>query len=122
MAKRAHPEQQLHFAVADYLNAALPEEAWWTTVGHGGFALDARTGARMKRAGVKAGVPDILIIYEGCAYFFELKAPQGTLSSTQKDAHRAIEKASGYVAVIRSIGDLQTALRVIEIPLRARAA
>lgn len=115
-----HPEQKFHFAVADFLNAVLPRNAWWSSIGHGGFALDARTGARMKRAGVKAGVPDILIVYDGRAHFLELKAGKGRPSPAQVAVFEALA-AAGCVThgIARSLDDVAYALHVWGVPLRA---
>lgn len=117
-----HPEQQLHFAVADYLNLTLPPDAWWTSVGHGGFALDARTGARMKRAGVKAGVPDILVIHNGRPLFIELKSPTGRISPEQRAVSEQLEKCGARWAVCRSIENVAWALSVWGVPMRGEIA
>lgn len=117
-----HPEQKLHFAVADYLNLTLPPDAWWTTVGHGGFALDARTGARMKRAGVKAGVPDILIVHRGRPLFIELKSTNGRASAEQKTVAADLEKAGARYAICHSLEQVAWALSVWNMPMRAEVA
>lgn len=117
-----HPEQRLHNVVADFLNVALPRDAWWTTVGHGGFALDARTGARMKRAGMKAGVPDILVVYRGRAHFLELKAPKGKPSAEQRKVAHDLGQAGATWSVVRSIEDVIQELMICGVPVYARAA
>jgi hypothetical protein len=63
--------------VADYLDRALPPGTMWTTVGHGGMPLHPRTAARLKKQGLKPGIPDVLVVYQGRVIFLELKRPGG---------------------------------------------
>ena len=100
------PEAALHRQVAQYLTVALPEDVYWSTIGHGGFRLPPATAGNMKACGLKAGVPDVLIVHDGRAGFIELKAPKGTVSKAQGEAHEAIWKAGGAVAVCKSLDDV----------------
>lgn len=118
-------ERDLHRAVADYLSVALQPPTWWTTIGHGAFLGEARLkrGAQMKRAGLKAGVPDILIVHEGRAYWIELKARKGRLSEAQEATVDALAAAGcAGVCLARNIADVAHALAAWGIPTRARAA
>lgn len=72
-------EFQFHEAVADYLRLAL--RTWWTSIDHS-FAGQKR-GAQRKRMGVRPGLPDIWILFEGELYLIELKMPSGRESSVQ---------------------------------------
>jgi hypothetical protein len=114
-----HAESALQKAVAQFLTLALPPTAWWTAIGHGGFALDAKTGARMKAMGVKAGVPDLLIIWDGHAGFIELKAAGGKLSPAQHVTRTALRNAGCYYGVENSVEGVDNRLRCWGIPLRA---
>jgi hypothetical protein len=115
-------EAQFHNTAASFLNAVLDPHVFWTTVGHGGFPLHPKTASRLKRAGVKAGVPDVLIVSKGHAYFLELKTPKGTLSTAQKACHADLVIAGTAAKVCRSLDDIQAALAEWQIPLRARVA
>jgi hypothetical protein len=55
-------EHVLQIAVAEYLDRALPPDAFWTSIDSAGRG--ARDGARMKRRGVRKGIPDILILWQ----------------------------------------------------------
>ena len=69
MAAQKHPELRLMYAIPN------------------GGARTARTGAMLKREGVKAGVPDIClpVAKRGfSALYIELKAPGGRLSDVQR--------------------------------------
>jgi len=49
-----------------------------------------------------SGLPDVLMILEGHAYFFELKTSKGLVSEIQKQTHQALVKAGADVAVVQN--------------------
>jgi hypothetical protein len=113
-------ESKIQVAIMQYLESALPSFIRAAHVPNGG-RRDSITGAKLKREGVKAGFPDIVLIRDGgsCA-LIEVKASKGRLSDVQKDwADWAGHNAVPY-AVCRSIGDVQTFLLDLNIPLKAR--
>lgn len=114
----AQPEKALHLAVARFLAISLPPHAIWHHSPNGGsrHVLEAKAFRDM---GVRAGWPDIEIVWAGRVHFFELKARDGRLSPAQKETHAALIDAGATVSVCRSIDDIETALRGIGIPLRA---
>lgn len=116
------PEQQLHQAVARYLDLALPADSWWTTIGHGWGKLGKATAGIGKSCGIKAGVPDILILYNGTAHFLELKSGTGRLSKVQQAAADAIINTHAHWALCRSLNDVTFFLKAWSIPTRARVA
>ncbi len=114
-------ESRVHRAVARFLDLALPADCWWTTIGHGGGGKVR--GAKLKAAGLKAGAPDILIVYRGQALFIELKGPKGRLSPVQHETHYQIGEAGARVAMCRSVDEVETYLRhYCQIPLKASLA
>lgn len=65
---------------------------------NGGYALSARSGARLKAEGLKAGVPDLYLPvargdYHG--FYLELKAPGEKPSKLQQSWHDRL-RAEGY--------------------------
>lgn len=116
------PEQQLHRAVADYLNAALPPDAWWTTFPLGGGGRIR--GALLKRAGVKVGTPDILIIWRGRSYWIELKAGKNKPTPEQHECAAHLWRAGSIVVVLRSLQEAEETLPMLQgfPPLRAMVA
>ncbi len=78
-------EVKLHTDVAKVLrDHCLPEWLWWHTPN--GERRDVQTGARLKRMGVKPGVPDILLVSpHGSVRFLELKRIGESLSDLQED-------------------------------------
>lgn len=116
-SRRNAPEHQLHVQVARYLNIALPNDAWWTTIPTAGSSL--AQGAKIKARGYKAGTPDLVILYRGGAFWFELKSENGVVDPLQREAHLAIMKAYCKVAIARDLSDVQFWLQSWHIPLRA---
>ena len=92
------PETKLKNQILRRLTAmrAEGEQIWWMKL-HGG---------PMQRA----GVPDLLVLYCGVAFFFELKAPDGEATKLQLHTMQQIKDAGGTVSVVRSA---QEAMEII---------
>ena len=84
--------------------------AWWKAVGQrmapnvvmaavpNGGARDAVTGARLKREGVVAGMPDLVLLCARSgrhALFIEMKTKRGRVSQSQRGLFPLLE-AQGY--------------------------
>ena len=101
-------EHQVQKAIAQYLDM---RKVCWFAVPNGG-QRNKIVAAKLKSEGVKAGVPDICVIHDGMAFFFEVKKPKtansskGTLSKPQKEFIAKIEEAGGEVAVVYSVADV----------------
>lgn len=114
---RQHLEDDLHMTVAAYLDLALPKDAAWTTVEHGG-KRGKREAGRLKAKGVKSGWPDILIIYRGRLICIELKAGKGRLSKAQIAMQQRLTLAGALVmSECRSLDAMVAVLEQI-IPLK----
>ena len=123
---RHYPEAAIQRAIATYLSKVLPADAYFTAIAHGvrhGDGDDAwLRGAISKGMGAKAGVPDILVIYQGRAMWGEVKAPVGSLTEAQRWAHSALTAAGCPVAVWRSVDDCRASLATWEVPTRETSA
>lgn len=109
---RAGPERRLQEAITEFSAAALPATVWWGCIPGG-------DGRATRAPGYRSGTPDWLVIFEGRAMFFELKAPKGIAAVTQKDAAYQLHKAGAMVHLIRSLEGYEEALRIAGVPLRA---
>lgn len=135
---RAHPdidEDTLHIHVARFLALALPPEVlWWHTpnggkrekrMGRGG-KMYSPEGAKLKRMGAKAGVPDLTFGLPGDGpprlHFIELKDEDGRLSVGQVTWKSRCEQANAPWALCRSVPEVYEALKGWGFPLRARPA
>jgi hypothetical protein len=92
------PEQAIQRAVLQHLEIRARPATFWFHVGNGGWRspIEARI---MKGLGVKAGVPDLIIIHGGRCYGLELKADSGRATPAQHNAHALMEAAGAQVAV-----------------------
>lgn len=110
--KRRQPEFLLHCVVADHLRKNHPSLVWFHPAN--GEARTAQAGARLKRMGVRAGTPDILIFWESnhypCIGAIELKASAGKLSDTQTTFMRDWTAIGGQYAVCKSLDEVKTHL------------
>ena len=117
---RNHQEDRLHCQIAGYLKLAEPPGFFWTSIENRGEGQ--REGARRKQRGCKAGIPDILTIYQGRVLFLEVKVPKGRLHDSQKERIPEIEQAGAGVVVVRSVDDVFHALKKAGVPVRATPA
>jgi hypothetical protein len=113
-------EFRLHVACKQFLDMALPVNAVYF---HTPNAPRSKvTGARLKAMGMKAGVPDICIIYRGDVLFVELKTAKGRLSPAQKDMQMQLASAGAHVMTeCRSVEALEAYLEQFML-LRAKVA
>jgi len=110
-------EQHLHQTIAQYLESRCGGDAWFTTFPSGGGGR--LRGAILRGMGLKAGVPDILFIWKGRAYWVEVKAPKGKLSVSQIECQMDLKQAGCEVATVRSVEDVEDALCRWQIVVRA---
>jgi len=99
-----HTESSLQIACMTWINLQHPK-AMAFHVPNGG-RRDAVTGARLKREGVRRGVPDIFVPVETDKYnglFAELKTKRGAISKEQRDMMAHLESNGYCVRVCRSV-------------------
>jgi Holliday junction resolvase len=58
----------------------------------------------------KAGIPDVLAVFDGQLWAFEVKAQGGVVSRLQRKRMDELEQAGAYAFVVRSVGELIYAL------------
>ena len=123
----AHPEDDLQQSVVEFLTVALPSDAVFAAVPNGG-RRNAREAARMKAAGVRAGMPDLLVFHGGRVTGIELKAPKtatqraGVVTEVQRDTMEALRTAGIPCWVCHSLDEVEDALRANGVPLRGRTS
>lgn len=115
-------EDALHQACAGYLNARLLPPAWWTTFPAGGGGKDR--GSRLKRMGMKSGVPDLLIfdplpVMGIMGYGIELKDKDGRLLPSQIETQpRMMNAGFQIMSICRSLEEMKHQLDEWRIPIR----
>lgn len=75
-------------------------------VGNGG-SRNKIEAANMKKAGVLAGVSDLIIIADRAVLFVEMKTPKGRQSIRQKEFQASVERLGFEYKICRSLSDFQ---------------
>ena len=118
--RRSEPtEDQLQQSVAEFLDLALPPQAIWFHTPNGG-SRNVIEAAKLKRMGVKRGVPDIYIAYGDETFWVELKTLTGTLSKEQEEFRVHALVLGHRWACVRTMFRLQDVLESWGIPLKVR--
>jgi hypothetical protein len=111
-------EAQLQRAVIAFLRLAAPEAVAFAIPN---AARRSATGrATNAVAGLLSGAPDLILVHDGRALFLELKSAKGRVSPQQAEAHARLRAAGAFVGIIRTLEDVETALDLCGVPLRAR--
>ncbi len=116
-AKRIGEELSVHLAIVEYLHTVLP--------GHLGFhpangeKRDIQTAKKLKRMGVRPGVPDFVIpISGGKVLWLEIKKPKGRASRVQKAFIDRLRAMQHPVAIVESVEDVKNTFRALGIVTR----
>jgi len=109
MAWNFTPEELLQIAVCKYLRVALPSGAVIRSVDHG-VKMNASRRQKLHARGVRAGLSDMMIWWNGRHVHIELKVdtPQ---SEAQKEFQKLLEAQGFPYAICRSLEDVEAALR-----------
>lgn len=112
-------EQDIHEAIAAFLDAALPPGSWHSAIDPA--AKSSKTaGALLKARGGKKGIPDHIVLVRGFpTIFFEVKTATGKVRIEQNNVRDAIWGAGSVWWCVRSIDDVEAVLRQFGVPLRA---
>src|SRR5215467_5570077 len=99
---RRQPEAALQRAVLARLKAhgAKGIVVWHTPNGGYRRPVEAKI---LRSLGVRSGVPDLCILYQGRFYGLELKAARGRATEAQTETLQELEAAGASVAVVRGI-------------------
>jgi hypothetical protein len=120
-AVRRHDEDTFQKQVCQYLRWSLPADALYFAIPNGS-QRHSKAAARLVGQGVRAGIPDLCVVYRGRAIFIELKTARGVLSEAQRQMHRKLGYCGCTVLVSRSLEGVETSLRELGLPLRGSVA
>jgi len=85
--------------------------------------LIARAIAKQKAMGMVVGFPDLIMVWRGRFWAFEVKAEGGRTEQSQKDVGAFIEANGGKWAVVRSVADVDDSIAewmqagVVSVPI-----
>jgi hypothetical protein len=117
------PEHSIQKTICDVLRLELApagkvsrDGVVWFSIDHANFAGEI-PGIRIGR-GICAGILDTFLLYQGRAYFIEIKtdSPDAILSLAQQSVAAALLTAGGRVAVVRDILEVLDTLDAWSIP------
>ena len=112
-ARRGAPEQALQKTAVQFLLKFVPpppEGPFWTAINPVPSKSKAVAGLS-KAMGLRAGVPDLLLVYRGLPIFIEFKAAKGTLSEAQKELLPEMEAAGANCHEARSLDEFVNLLQ-----------
>lgn len=111
-------EVALHRAVAELLDWMLLPPAVWTTFPAGWGKMTPAMKGMLRGCGLKAGMPDVLVFYDGRCIGIELKLPGRKQSCAQTDMTEKLRAAGVGVYVAHSPDEVLKILGEIGIPCR----
>ena len=124
--RRKTPEQDFQKDVAQFLTLALPMPgSWFGAIPTTGSSKTV--GGILKGMGYKAGTPDMLVIYrprewqtsKPTVIWLELKDDKRGPSKAQEQCRDDLIAAGCKWALVRTLDDVERALRRFGVPLRA---
>jgi hypothetical protein len=114
------PEQSLQRQVLEYLGYALPRHLV-LHIPNGG-ARSKVEASILSGLGVRAGVPDLVIVGQGFAGFLELKAGKRNPSAAQVAFFAECDRLGIPCRIVRSIDEAEDALLSWGLEVRARVS
>jgi hypothetical protein len=109
-ARRRRPEDAIQRAVFEHLRIRGAEGAFFFAVPNGGFRRPVEA-AILSGLGVRAGVPDVIVIHNGRCFAMELKAEGGRATDKQLACIAALREAGAFTCIAE---DLDRALACLE--------
>jgi len=127
---RGPSEHSLQVAVNRMLQLVLdPERTWYSALDHAA-KLSPRYGADRKKRGVRAGMPDFIVMTERlplgatsmypAMFGIELKIKKGKLSPSQIEVRDAWQRVGNPIYVARSLEEVQEILDFCRVPMLRR--
>jgi hypothetical protein len=119
------PEHSIQRTVAGVMRLEVAREGHISEAGVCWFSVDmanshdAVPGIRMAR-GIPAGVPDMIVLYQGRAFWIELKSRDGTVSDPQRSMAATLLLSGCRIGVARDEGEVLACLDEWGVPRRRR--
>lgn len=112
---RFDAHDQLSAQIASWVQSYLPDDVFASCIAHGarGWVM----AAKLKQIGTVAGIGDWLIIDKGRPLMAEIKTGGSDLKTAQRRTRDKIRRAGGHFAVVHSLEQFITQLRVWGVPI-----
>jgi len=104
--KNGSPEHDIQVRVVDYLDDMESPPLYSATVG--GVRVAMQTALRMKRAGYRKGIPDLLIFeprHGRCGLALEIKTAMGKASPHQKEWQQKLNERGWCAKICKGLDE-----------------
>jgi hypothetical protein len=99
----------LHYVLVDKIIISIPNEG----------RRSPAQAVRLKRMGMRPGAADLLLIWRGTPYFFEIKTAKGVLSDAQMQFREECLGLGIHYTVVRSLDDMRRSVLRLGIETKA---
>jgi hypothetical protein len=113
-------EHEIQCEVAEFLARALAGVAWWSGVDHGAGKMGKAAAGMRKARGVRPGIPDIIVLWQGRLIGLEMKDARGVQRAEQRELQAEWQIHGAGYHVCRSLTDVDRALAREGVPMRYR--
>ena len=115
---RSREEYEIQVALVGHILLRAAPGLVWTATANGELR-DPAVGAKLKRMGAKAGVPDLIFVrrerdsrgVSSCAYAIEFKSEKGRATPAQLDFFKEWNAALGQWREVRSVDEFIAAMQ-----------
>lgn len=110
---RQYRESQLQESCVAWFRATYPKLARLLVYVNNN-SVSAKAGARNRRLGVVAGIPDLILFcpnLDSCALFIEMKAPKGRPAPAQLTLHAQLETQGYRVEIVKTLASFKDLIR-----------
>ena len=114
--KYRHTEWSLQIQVTKLLAQYLPDNVFWSALSNAPRTALAGYLARLR--GVRSGLTDIIVVYDGRVIWVEMKSPAGVASKVQRQVCAELRAAGADWYLARSAEAALVALRLSNVPFR----
>lgn len=104
-------EYEIQKAVVQFLEL---KKCKYTSIPNSTYTRSWSQKMKNKQSGLRAGLPDLFVIYNNHAFFIEMKTPKGIISDYQAEWIREINKTEIKAYVCRSVDDVAKVLEQYE--------
>lgn len=104
MKRRDNPEEKIQIAIMRHVSLRGEKNVVVAAIPNGGYRSPTEA-LRLRSGGVRAGMPDMLVVVEGVTSYLELKTETGRLSDDQRVMHRKLSEAGACVETAYGLDD-----------------
>jgi hypothetical protein len=114
--KYRHIEHSEQVRLTKLMALHLPDNVFWSALSNAPRTAMAGYLARLR--GVRSGLTDIIVVYDGRVIWVEMKSPAGVASKVQRQVCAELRAAGAVWYLARSAEAALVALRLSNVPFR----